>query len=815
MSSGDPRMVIHSDVAYATNRERIEKMQEFINRANAINEQGKRNYDQISNELKRKIQEGEEAQRMLAALQSSTPLLTYHDSELQPPTSTSNVPLLSFPPTYVSPVPSARIEEVPSPDRHHQPNTQQSNNQQSSSYYQPTYASNYDARFYSGNSNYQPYEQSRPSSHFSNQTAQNAPGSSTLQNALGQHAQAQQSYHLRTAPQQTAESSSRQTYSQPREIIIPQQSQPYSYSQQRDPNVSGVAHSNSGPQTQSRRSAPPASQSYSQQEVHPQAPQPNVQSQVPSQRPPAAQSQFSILSFGAATQLNSQQSQPRQTPPAAASRQSSSAPGMQPPRQSPAPPNPRVETQSQSGPSAPPVWSTHPNLRPQAQPQNQSSLLPTQLHVPSQPQQSVPLAQSDSRSQQREAQPPGAGSQRPEQKENQSSTSKQSLYKPSVVPTAAAPTPSYGISPFAHIPTSIQKANPSVVPSQKPTAPNGQLPKPSSKQAVLAAAAATMTAAQYEGFKVFLNIVNAWQKASPPEAYMDIPHAHIRVDKLPIGEIHFSNSKLRKGPLARLSPATAFLNLQFSGNARIFVNTKGVSMLLQEPLPAAMKPTFPQFEGKPVKDAPEATFPEPPPSTQPGKRVLSNSDSGRSPHDADKRFIAHDILRALGKGHLFAADEESLRYAKRRALEAPEPASSMFVAAPFVPRPVGSNESSAKTTPASSRSPSVASAPQRVPLFLDSSPPPMPIAVSFVKPERRRSPNDRPTSPDFYVLVPAAPAYVRRHQAKIRGEREAKELPVEVEVVEEEKEPEIDVTELKRRRALGMKQSLKACRVEG
>lgn len=354
-----------------------------------------------------------------------------------------------------------------------------------------------------------------------------------------------------------------------------------------------------------------------------------------------------------------------------------------------------------------------------------------------------------------------------------------------------------------------------MVPSQKPTAPNGQPPKPSAAPAVSGAAAAIMDAAQHESFKVFLNIVNAWQKASPPEAYMDIPHAHIRVDKLPSGEIHFSNSKLRTGPLARLSPATAFLSLRFGGNARIFVNTKGVPMLLQEPLPVAMKPTFTPFDGKTVKNAPEATFPEPPSFTQPGKRVLSNSDSGRSPHDADKRFLAHDILRALGKGHLFAADEESLRYAKRRALEAPEPTSAMFVAAPFVPRRVGSNESSAKTTPASSRSPSVAPAPQRVPLFLDSSPPPMPIPVSFVKPKKRRWPGDRPESPDFYVLVPPAPAYVKRHQAKLRGERQVKELPVAVVEEVEEQEPEVDVMELKRRRALGMKQSLKVCRVEG
>lgn len=37
-------------------------MQQYINAANAVNEQGKLNYDQMASELQRKIQEGEDAQ---------------------------------------------------------------------------------------------------------------------------------------------------------------------------------------------------------------------------------------------------------------------------------------------------------------------------------------------------------------------------------------------------------------------------------------------------------------------------------------------------------------------------------------------------------------------------------------------------------------------------------------------------------------------------------------------------------------------------------------------------------------------------------
>jgi hypothetical protein len=41
----------------------------------------------------------------------------------------------------------------------------------------------------------------------------------------------------------------------------------------------------------------------------------------------------------------------------------------------------------------------------------------------------------------------------------------------------------------------------------------------------------------------------------------------------------------------------------------------------------------------------------------------------RTPKQADKRFMAHDILRALGKTPL---DDDCVRVAKRRAMEAPQ-----------------------------------------------------------------------------------------------------------------------------------------------
>ncbi|KAJ6486460.1 hypothetical protein C8R47DRAFT_1128526 [Mycena vitilis] len=71
----------------------------------------------------------------------------------------------------------------------------------------------------------------------------------------------------------------------------------------------------------------------------------------------------------------------------------------------------------------------------------------------------------------------------------------------------------------------------------------------------------------------------------------------------------------------------------------------------------------------------------------------------------------------------------------------------------------------------------------------------------------------RSGSPDFYVLAPPAPVYVKRDLAKLRAKQElkgtpVKEVPMEPQEEEEEKEeeeaPEIDLIELKRRRARGM-----------
>lgn len=378
------------------------------------------------------------------------------------------------------------------------------------------------------------------------------------------------------------------------------------------------------------------------------------------------------------------------------------------------------------------------------------------------------------------------------------------------------------MSPFAHNPAAKtqSKPNPSAVPTstQKPSVTSNTNPAPTPPAPKLAAPTVKSNPPTVpQQLYVFLNLINAWQKASPPLSHLDIPHANIRVLKYPTAEIRFFCPDPRPSAQMLLSPATAFSRLQLTGTVGVFVNAKGVNVMLKAPLPPALAGTHKVFDGVAPKDARDAIFydplAEPTPSPAP-KRALHEGDRTRTPKDVDKRFMAHDILRALGKRHLFAADEDSVRYAKRRALEAPAPAEEVAVF--VVQRPINSNESSAKTTPVASRSPTPA---QRVPLFLpDNSTP-----LSFARPELPAPPIPRksPDSPDFYVLIPPAPPYVVRHREKMRFQRELEAIeaaaaPEEEKEEEQEQEPEtnpIDVAELRRRRSLGMKPSLlNACR---
>ncbi|KAJ7098693.1 hypothetical protein B0H15DRAFT_797373 [Mycena belliarum] len=255
--------------------------------------------------------------------------------------------------------------------------------------------------------------------------------------------------------------------------------------------------------------------------------------------------------------------------------------------------------------------------------------------------------------------PPAAATRQAQQRlepiQGQSSTAVAAL-KPSVAPP-------YGLSPFAQKPQTTT-ADP----------PHNRTPPTSATAKAASSSAATGSFANH--YSNFLNLLDKWQKASPPNAQMDVPHVHLRITKFPTGEIHFMSYAM--DPAAkeiRIGPLAAFTKLKknFEGSVSIFVSPKGVPTLMLDPLPRSMAAIYTKFSGREAPNAPKATFPDPPPPQPTLPRPIPSSQTAatRSPRDADKRFLAHDILRAFGKVHLYAADDEATRYAKRRVLEAP------------------------------------------------------------------------------------------------------------------------------------------------
>jgi hypothetical protein len=69
MSFGTPNWTIPTDAAnvvigdeiYLTNQSRINQAQAFLNNWKAMNEEGNKNFNNLQNDLSRKIQEGEDA----------------------------------------------------------------------------------------------------------------------------------------------------------------------------------------------------------------------------------------------------------------------------------------------------------------------------------------------------------------------------------------------------------------------------------------------------------------------------------------------------------------------------------------------------------------------------------------------------------------------------------------------------------------------------------------------------------------------------------------------------------------------------------
>ncbi|KAJ6610417.1 hypothetical protein B0H10DRAFT_416124 [Mycena sp. CBHHK59/15] len=602
-----------------------------------------------------------------------------------------------------------------------------------------------------------------------------------------------------------------QSNSRPQQLsqLTPHSSLPHAKLQQRDSQLSAPTHSNSRPQVQ-RTSQPSTSANANPQAQPPN--QPNLQPQLPSQQNSASQPQ----------------SQQRPTQASAPPTHANSVP--QGPTQT-SQGNSRPQGQPQHREAQPPVTATQSNSRPLAQ----SQAAPTQPHNPSFPSATVPAT------------------------------------------AAPAPSRSYGPSPFAHVPAatagqSHQQANSSAVPNPNttsPTVPNGRsvqhagssrpAPAQGSSTDSRAPGPSELPSLSNAHYVLFLAVIVSWQLSCPPVSFMEIPPARIKVIKAPDG-LHYMQAHAQTGEMMEITAPSAFVIAQHflaGKRASLYSNAKGIVQLVAEPLTAAQKMTHKFYVTKVAATAlledktghgaaalAAAAAPAPSLALAGTTKRPPPDDSAtrqRGPQDADRRFVARDLLWQLTPLPRYAPDEDVLRYAKRRAIEAPEPVSRTWTAAAVAAAArrveVGSSESSAKTTPEPpTRTPSVAPSPppppppqeqeqkkQRVPLFLpDGSPPPMTFgkAERLMAPvegrgsSRRQASGSRASSPTCYVLVPEAPEYVRRHQARVRKQKQTRLEAIQAAAAEEAAELEVDERELMRRRALGMP-SLNVCRAWG
>ncbi|KAJ7914130.1 hypothetical protein B0H13DRAFT_2003276 [Mycena leptocephala] len=150
-------------------------------------------------------------------------------------------------------------------------------------------------------------------------------------------------------------------------------------------------------------------------------------------------------------------------------------------------------------------------------------------------------------------------------------------------------------------------------------------------------------------------------------------------------------------------------------------------------VPWAAPPT--EGGGVPRRGRPSATILTPQHKAAPTNRAT------RTPKDADLRFLARDILRALGKAHLSTTDDEPPHVNQRVHALAALPSNGLST--PSVSIVISAPPSSSVAWPS-----------QGVPLLLPAGSSltvrvPGPIHV------------DRPPPRSFYVLVPPAPPYVK------------------------------------------------------
>ncbi|KAF7294236.1 C2H2-type domain-containing protein [Mycena chlorophos] len=173
------------------------------------------------------------------------------------------------------------------------------------------------------------------------------------------------------------------------------------------------------------------------------------------------------------------------------------------------------------------------------------------------------------------------------------------------------------------------------------------------------------------------HLLNVWQKAVEGEGILDIPSSHLRCIKKVGGLLYFFKitGTSTSGLESWVPPSEVATMVSLSGQVEIFVaKHNGRHALLTKPLPPNLEPLWTTLTARPVESAPDAQYPDHPPpphhAAQPRPSVsrASSSSGTRTPKDVKPTFLAHDILRALGKTEPYKGDDEYVREAKRQAI---------------------------------------------------------------------------------------------------------------------------------------------------
>ncbi|KAF7332566.1 hypothetical protein MKEN_00139300 [Mycena kentingensis (nom. inval.)] len=357
------------------------------------------------------------------------------------------------------------------------------------------------------------------------------------------------------------------------------------------------------------------------------------------------------------------------------------------------------------------------------------------------------------------------------------------------------------------------------LPNSKPPPIANVVRQPASRPSATPAATQNASAssshhAETSRWQKFQVLINSWQKAVADTAILDIPNSSLRVIKRKGGFLFFYDTRpitaSGSGSSIWVPPAKVDALLRLGGTVQVYtVKRTGEYTLLQTPLSPNMVGKVEFFNSPSDPKAPNAKYPnyDPQQVQRAAPNVASSSAafSQRSTKDVKPNFLAHDLLRALGKTNVYTEDNEYVQYAKRRAVmldNAPKPIPVPVPVAAPIPPPMRAPllhapmPTHAPTVPPSVlqqfRVDSAAAAAARA-AVAPARPQPM-ASTSRVNATARKAKTSTTREKLWYILVPESPQWVKDLQAKEAARKRKEKMDVDEDpiVVEEEEEAAVD-----------------------